>query len=243
MKNFLIALQFLTILPVKINSGIKESDFGKALLYFPLVGILIGFLLALASIVFAFLPNLVTGSLLIIILIVISGGIHLDGLCDTCDGFYGLKPKQDMLNIMRDSRTGVMGVIGVVTILLLKFTLIVSIPGQYLCKSLIIMAVFSRWSQAFACYASSYARKDGKAKDFIDHAKRTDIAVGGAATLIIFLIAAQLKGIAVFVSALICVFLFIRYSEKKIGGMTGDTIGALSEISEASVLFFILIYL
>ncbi|CAD7776777.1 Adenosylcobinamide-GDP ribazoletransferase [Candidatus Methanoperedenaceae archaeon GB50] len=88
MKKILIALQFLTIFPVEIKS-IKEEEFGKSLLYFPIVGALIGIVLALALFVLDFLPNLIKCSLILIISIVISGGIHLEGFSDTCDGLYG----------------------------------------------------------------------------------------------------------------------------------------------------------
>ncbi|MHC4593839.1 MAG: adenosylcobinamide-GDP ribazoletransferase, partial [Planctomycetota bacterium] len=140
MKQFLIALQFLTILPINIRSEVNEKDFGNSLLYFPVVGILIGLVLCTAAFLFSVLPNLVVGVIILIISIVITGAIHLDGFADTCDGFYGSKPKDKILEIMRDSRVGTMGVVGVVCLLLLKFTLIVSIPREMLWKVLIMMA-------------------------------------------------------------------------------------------------------
>ena len=242
MKRFLIALQFLTILPIKIKSEIKEENFGRSLIYFPIVGILIGILLAVSSHIFVFLPRLVLGAFILLISIIVTGGIHLDGFADTCDGFYGSKPKEKILEIMRDSQIGVMGVIGIVCLLLLKFTLIVNIPKDILWKSLIMMTTFARWSQSFACYTSKYARREGKAKYFIEYANRKGIILGGLLTFALFLLLVKLKGLILFALVFILIFLFINYVKKKIGGMTGDTIGATSEVAEVAVLFFTLIF-
>lgn len=241
MKRFLIALQFLTILPVRIKSEIRETDYGRSLLYFPVAGILIGLALAGVSIFLGFLPDLVMAVCVLIFSIIITGGIHLDGFADTCDGFYGSKPKEEILKIMRDSRIGVMGVVGIMCLLLLKFALIVSIPQDYLWKSLIIMAAFSRWAQALACLVSKYARSEGKAKFFIEYARKRDIVIGGIFTFALFLLVAKVKGVLIFALILLCVLLCIEFVKKKIGGMTGDTIGTTSEIAEVATLFSIFV--
>ncbi len=243
MKSFKIALQFLTILPLRIESKLKEEDFGRALLYFPLVGLLIGFLLCSIAAIFSFLPNLVLAALILIASIVITGGIHLDGFSDTGDGFYGRNSRERILEIMRDSRIGVMGVIGIVSILLLKFTLFTSMPKGILWKSLIMMPVFARWSQVFVCFYSKYARREGKAKCFIEHAGKKELILGAFFTIMIFLLLAKVTGLILFTLAFFPVFIFTNYAKNKIGGMTGDTIGAASEIAEVSVLLFTLICL
>ncbi len=242
MKEFLIALQFLTILPVQIKAEIKAKDFGKALFYFPIVGMLIGLLLSLVALLLGFLPDLVIGAAVLAVSVIITAGIHLDGFADTCDGFYGSRPKEEILKIMRDSRIGVMGVAGVVILLLLKFTLLVSIPRDFLWKSLMMMAAFARWSQGFSCLTSGYARRQGKAKFFIEYASEKDVIRAGLLTLALFLLLAGLKGALIFIMAFLCVLLFTEYVKRKIGAMTGDTIGATSEIAEAALLFFALVF-
>ncbi len=244
MKRFLIALQFLTIFPIKIKSEIKEKDFGASLLYFPLIGLLIGLLLSVSAILLSFLPflpALLKGALILLISIITTGGIHLDGFADTCDGFYGNRPKEKILEIMKDSHIGTMGVIGVVSLLLLKFSLIVSFPAGFLWKALIMMSVFSRWFQVMACFSACYARQEGKAKYFIEYAGKKEVFIGGIFTLGLFLLLMQLKGVIIFFLSMLSVLLFLHYIRKKIGGMTGDTIGAVSEITEVSTLFSILI--
>lgn len=239
MKEFLIALQFLTILPVRL-SGLKESDFGKSLVYFPAVGMLIGFILTLSLFVFGLLPPLVTSVSILVISIVITAGIHLDGFADTCDGFYGFKSKEEILEIMRDSHIGTMGAIGIVCLFLFKFAILTATPKETLWKSLIMMAAFSRWTQALACFVSTYARDEGKAKYFIEYADRKAVFTGGLFTLAIFLLLANFKGLILFIISLIPIFLFISYIKRRIGGMTGDTIGATSEIAEALIFLFCL---
>jgi len=241
LNKFLIALQFLTIFPVKISSQIEEKDFGRSLIYFPVIGALIGIVLASSSFLFGILPNMVAGALILILSVVITGGIHLDGFSDTCDGFYGNHPKEKILGIMRDSRVGTMGVTGVASLLLLKFSLIVSMPRHNLWIALVIMAVFARWSQVMACYMSGYARNEGKAKYFIEYAGRKEIVIGTIVTLGVFLLLMRIEGAVLFFISILPVFLFIEYIKRKIGGMTGDTIGAISEASEVLILFLYLL--
>jgi adenosylcobinamide-GDP ribazoletransferase len=241
MKVFLIALQFLTILPIRLRGEIRKEDFGKALLYFPAVGLLIGLVLFTGAFVFSFLPALVKAALILLISFVITGGLHLDGLADTCDGLLSNKPREEILKVMDDSHIGTMGVAAVALVLLLKFSLLAGIPEAFLGKALILLAVFSRWIQVLACFSSSYARQDGKAKYFIEYATEKELFIGLLFTLILFYLFLNLRGLILFLFSLICVFLFLHWIKRKIGGMTGDTIGALSEIAEIFVLFFALI--
>lgn len=236
MKQLLIALQFLTILPVKIKSEIKERDFGASLIYFPLVGAFIGLLLVSVIIIFGFLPYLVKVALVLITYIIITGAIHLDGFADTCDGFYAGRSKEEVLAIMRDSHIGTMGVIGLICLLLLKFTLLISIPEETLWKFLVTMVAFGRWSQVFACYASKYARQEGKAKYFIEYAGVKEILVATLFTLGLFFVLLKARGLVSFFISALAVFLFVNFVKRKTGGMTGDTIGATSETAEVLML-------
>ncbi|MFH1199232.1 MAG: adenosylcobinamide-GDP ribazoletransferase [Candidatus Omnitrophota bacterium] len=242
MKSFFIALQFLTILPIRIKGELKEGDFGKALTFFPVIGALLGtFLFALAYYL-RNSPPLFSAALILVIYTILTGAIHLDGLADTCDGFYAGKTKENILRIMRDSAIGTMGVIGIILILLLKFSLIASFPRVAdLGKALIVALSFSRWSQAVACLNSSYARQDGKAKFFLKGARKIDIALGGLFSLGLFILFFNWQGIFIFILSLLITLLFISYSKRRINGMTGDTIGALNEIMEVTVLSLALI--
>ena len=243
MKRLLIALQFLTIIPFNIKGKIEGEDFGGSLVYFPIIGLLIGLFLAGITYISEFLPPLVTGVLILVAWMAITGGIHLDGFADTCDGFYGNRLKEDILKIMRDSRIGTMGAAGIAMLLLFKFTILSSIRSEDLWKVLIMTAVFARWSQVFACSTSKYARDEGKAEYFIKYAKKTDMFTGALFILILNWFMMGIKGVILFALSAATIFLFIQYVKRKIGGMTGDTIGATNEIAEAAALLFSLILL
>jgi adenosylcobinamide-GDP ribazoletransferase len=243
MKRFLIAIQFLTILPFNIKGRIGEEDFGKSLIYFPIVGLLLGLFLVSIAYISLSLPPMVRSILILVAWIVITGGIHLDGFADTCDGFYGTRPKEEILKIMRDSRIGTMGAAGVVMLLLFKFAMLSSIRPEDLWKVLVMTVVFARWSQVLACYTSRYAREEGKAKYFIEYAKKADMFIGALFTLILNWFLMGIKGVILFALLLATIFLFIKHVKRKIGGMTGDTIGATNEIAEAAALLFSLILL
>jgi adenosylcobinamide-GDP ribazoletransferase len=242
-KRFLVALQFLTVLPVRIRSEIAPEDFGRSLRYFPLIGLLLGLALSGAALLLSFLPHPVTAVLILTMSIVLTGGIHLDGFADTCDGLGGLRPKEKILEIMRDSRVGVMGVTGLFCLLSLKGVLIASMPPGILWKLLILMTVLARWSQVLVCCTSSYARAEGKARYFVEYAGRRDFFAAGLLTVVVFLFLAQLRGLVLLSLSLLPLLLFITYVKRRIGGVTGDVIGAASEIGEVAVLFFGLIYL
>ncbi len=241
MKYFLLALQFLTILPIKIKSKVREKDFGRSLAYFPAVGALMGLTLAVLAGFFSFLPNMVLAALILIASIVISGGLHLDGFADTLDAFYGNRSKDEMLEIMRDSRVGVMGVLGIVSLLILKFSVLSALPMYILWRALIIAFAFARCCQVYACYTSKYARSEGKAEHFIKHAGKRQFLISSLFTLALTFLLTGFRGVVLLAIASVPVLLFVSYAKRKIGGMTGDTIGAVSEIAEASALLFTLL--
>ena len=242
MKNFLIALQFLTIFPIKINGELKEEDFGKSLTYFPIVGAVIGLVLVLSVFILKFLPIHVESALILIISVFTCGGMHLDGFIDTCDGFYGNNPPKRILEIMKDSHVGAMGVIGVVCLLILKYSLFISLlPFEGFWKVIFLMAVFSKFMQVAACYKTNYPRKEGKAKYFVGKTTLKQLIFGLIFTAGLFTVLLKINGIIIFIlSAVIMLFIINRF-KKKIDGMTGDTVGAVSEISEVLVLYFSLV--
>ncbi|MCG2702936.1 MAG: adenosylcobinamide-GDP ribazoletransferase [Candidatus Omnitrophica bacterium] len=239
MNKLLIALQFLTIFPVRIKGTLKEKDLAASLAYFPLAGLFIGILSWLVFFCLSrFLSVQSAVMIALAVSVVCSGGMHLDGLADTADGFYAGKDKEHTLSIMRDSRIGAMGVIAIVLILLLKVSLLTGLSLDAAGKVLIMMHVFSRWSMVLACYRLDYARAEGKAGAFMRYASKKEVIVSGAICVSVFLAAGGIKGIAVFLSGLVPVFGFMQLSRKKINGMSGDTLGALNEVAEVSALFF-----
>lgn len=244
MKDLLVALQFLTILPISITSKVKKESFGRALAWFPFVGALIGLALSLSTFLFVILPQAAVAALIVAGSVIITGGIHLDGFADTCDGLYGFTSKERALEIMRDSRIGSMAAAGIVILLILRFSLFLSIPQEVIWKYLVLMAAFARWSQVLACFSSEYARGgEGKGRYFIEYAGLGKLIISGVFILALFILLLGVKGLALFIASLLPVFALIHYIKVKIKGMTGDTIGAINEVAEATVLLFGLIFL
>ncbi len=243
MRQFLIAIQFLTTLPVRIQGTWDEKDFKGILAYFPLVGACLGLVLALTAQVLAFMPPLAMVACVLACYVILTGALHIDGLADTCDGILSGRPKEKILEIMQDSRIGAMGSTAIGILLILKFAFVASLLQEGLWAMLIVMPVVGRWAQVLACCLSGYARADGKALYFFKYAHRNDIISGTLFSLGVTVLLLGIKGLFLFMLTVIPVIAFIKFVESKINGMTGDTVGATSEIAELAALFIGLIIL
>lgn len=238
MKEFLSALQFLTIIPIRIKS-ISEKNLAASLIYFPVVGFLISLALFIVLKLFSILGfGYITQSAVVVVaLIIITGGLHLDGLADTFDAMLSRKNKDQMLNIMRDSHIGAMGVLGLISMILLKINLLFSINFSLMLISLILMCVLSRYGMVLSIFLFPYARTDGKAKVYIDGITGKIILITTIVTLFIVFLFWQFKGLLIMAIVSVFSYIFSNAMTNKIGGITGDTLGALCEINELVVLF------
>ncbi|MFH1394550.1 MAG: adenosylcobinamide-GDP ribazoletransferase [Candidatus Omnitrophota bacterium] len=243
MKHFILAVQFLTILPVKIKAKITSRDLGKALTYFPMVGAVIGSLSAVTYIAFSFLSKDIGVAMVLIVSSVLTGAIHLDGFGDACDGFYGTNSKEKVLDIMRDSRIGAIGVIGLICLFLLKFVLLMSVPPNIFWKTIIVMTMFARWIQVAVCFRFDYVREEGKAKSFMDYVTKKEFFLATVFLISFVFVLTGVKGIAIVLISTLPVMFFTKRVKKRITGMTGDTIGAASEIAEITFLLFLIIFM
>lgn len=242
MNQFLLAIQFLTIIPVRTRELTWEGNFSGAIVYFPLVGFLLGLILAglnsfLSSLAFnPFLINVI----LVCSLAILTGALHLDGLADTFDAFSSGKDRQATLEIMRDPHIGTMGVLSLISVILLKIAVLSSLGGAKNI-SLIIMCVLSRWSLMLPIHIFDYARVEGKAKVFFLGLSSTRFILVSLVTLLFSGLIWNWKGLVVFTAALVFSYSFSRFVNKKISGMTGDTLGATLELNEVLILLICLI--
>jgi len=243
MQRFIIALQFLTIIPFYKNLKVAEENLGKSMLYFPLVGLLIGGCLVCSNEILSFiLPRVVVDGLLIVLLVLITGSIHLDGLADTIDGIGSGRDKTEKLRIMKDGKVGAMGAVGVFLVLMLKYGALTSVPHAIKYQSLVLMPMMGRWSQVVVAYFSDYAGLEkGLGSPFTTY---VSFFIFIATTIMAFLVAFCLllfKG--VFIAGLIGLLCFItsQLFNRSLGGVTGDILGASSEIVEVAVLIMILV--
>jgi len=242
MKILLLALQFLTILPIRIKN-VTPDEIGRSMIFFPVAGYLIGLL---ASGIFIFLgsleiPDLAASVIIIVSMTLITGGIHLDGLSDTADAFLSRKPKDSMLAIMRDSHAGVMGNLTVICVLLLKIAFLFSVQGYFKISALLLACTISRWGQVFQISLFPYARTEGKGKVYSDQKNRGIFIVASAITFFVSWAIFHSNGILLMGGAGLTAYLTGTVCARKIGGVTGDTLGASSEILEVMVLFFMVL--
>lgn len=237
MKSFLIALKFLTIFPLAKELELQEETLAKSAKYFPLIGILIGSILVGVYFLFSFIfPPIIVSVIILISLTWITRGFHLDGFIDTVDGLFGGMDKDERLKIMKDVQIGSFGVIALVSLLLLKFTLILELSSQKLFPLVLILTPgFSRWSMVLSMPLYFYPRNKGTGS-FTKLVKKRDVLI---ASIIMFIFAIgllRLEGLILLFSAFIFMLLITQLISRKIGGMTGDTYGALNEIMEVIIL-------
>lgn len=255
-----LAFQFLTILPVPYGrpDSIDEKDIGGSSAYFPLVGLVQGMLVSLLYVlVVNIFPLDVTAGLLIALLTVSNGGFHLDGLSDTFDALASRKNRERRLEIMKDSTTGPIGVVSIVLVLLLKYLSLKNILAaseSWAFTALILFPVVGRWAMVPALYHGMSARQDGLGKVFLENTGKPELLIASASAFIIALLAV-LSGshrafnpflvvkIVVLLSLVYALsFGLVKYFERAFGGMTGDNLGATSEITEVLWLLVFLIY-
>ncbi len=236
--SFLLALQFLTVIPIKIKH-IYEKQISRSVVYFPLIGLLLGLILAGTNnllLILNFAP-LIISIILVILLAALTGGIHLDGLADTFDAFSCRKNKEEMLAIMRDSHIGVMGVLSLVSIILLKIAFLYSVSTRLKIISLFLMCTLSRWSLVLTMFLFPYAREEGKAKVFIKGVNFRIFILSTIITIVGTLALWRIKGLLIFIIVAMGSYIIGKFITNKIGGMTGDTLGAVNELMEALILF------
>ncbi len=241
--SFPAAFQFLTSIPLPGRREVSPEQLGRATAYFPVVGLIIGLIRAgLNWLLSLILPSAVVNALLIVVLVVITGALHLDGFVDTCDGIAGHKAVEDRWRVMHDSRAGAFGIVGVVLLLLVKYVSLNSIPEVFMMATLIFMPVVSRWAMVYAIFVYPYARPSGLGTAFKQATRWPQFT---AATIITFAVAVALfpffsiTGLLLIFGIWIITALFSVYLKRKFAGLTGDTYGAINEIAEVLVLVFV----
>jgi adenosylcobinamide-GDP ribazoletransferase len=234
LSGILAAFQFLTLLPVKRN--FDAGQLGRSSVYFPLVGLTIGLILTAFYFVFRAFPDSVANILLLVLLVVLSGGIHLDGLADTMDGIAGHRTAEQRLAIMRDSRIGGFGAIGLVLLLLVQYVALNSlagVPEALIVATLILSPVASRWAMVYAIYAFPYARPAGLGRVYKDAVTWRHFAIATVFVLAVSVALLGPYGLAIVAGVWVVTSLAAFYLKHQLGGLTGDTYGAINELAIA----------
>jgi adenosylcobinamide-GDP ribazoletransferase len=266
MKQILLAIQFLTIIPVRVGGTCTQMELAGSTSFFPLAGALQGVLMALtAAAALKLFPVEVASVLVIAALMLSNGGFDMDGLMDTFDALAvkatgdDYRDREKRLAAMKDSAVGATGAMALAMTLLLKYTLIThllrSFPLAVSLCALFIIPVFSKWINVPAMYHGVSARKDGLGQLFIEAIKAGNVVAASLCLLVLYLGAEQfLKAgfpamqtimlfSGLFLSLYLLALLAAWYTRKKFGGLTGDCFGALSEITEILLLLAVPIWL
>ena len=233
-RRMLLSFQIMSRIPVNLALPCESEDMLGSMVYFPLVGAAVGGLMALA----AWLGHLLTGSYLaaaalaVLVDVLVTGGIHMDGLGDTCDGFFSGRERDRILEIMHDSRMGTFGGLGLMLTLLLKFAFIAAalerLGGSALGLTF-AAPVLSRMCVVLLERIGQSARKGmGSAYVVGMNWRHVAAAFGVGAALLLVVRPVTLLGIPV---AAALAYLFNAYFNRKLGGLTGDTLGAANELS------------
>lgn len=233
MKHFISALQFLTILPL---GKPRDLDAPKTIPWFPVVGLAIGLILVLGDYLFSMLwPVTIVSLLDVLLLAILSGGLHLDGLGDTADGLLSHRPPERILAIMRDSRIGVMGLLAIAFILAIKWAGINSLENHRALYLLIIPA-YSRGAMMFGIKFIRYGRpQGGMGADFFS-GKSSIYALSIILLPVFFSFWLRLDSVWLNGSFIVMTVLILLYYNRRMGCITGDMLGAMAEIEEAVLL-------
>jgi adenosylcobinamide-GDP ribazoletransferase len=258
--EFLLALQFLTRVPVTVRGTVTEKEVARSMAYFPLIGLLLGLAAAAVHTLTALvLPVPVSDLIAIAFLIIVTGNMHGDGLMDTADGLFSGRPRDGMLEIMKDSRVGAHGVTAGVLNILFKFVLLGLIPaGPAKIMALIIVPALGRWTQVYGAAMFPYARTGGGTGSFTNNVGRRELTIASVAAMAAVivlpafagalaypvplkgLLTGALKGIGLAAAVTAGTAGLGRYISGKLGGLTGDTYGAMNECTEVLALIVLL---
>lgn len=242
MKNFILMLQFFTRIPININLEVKEEEFPKGIVYFPLVGLVIGLIDAISFVIFYKAINSITAIILMVLTnIMITGALHLDGLADTCDGIFSSRKKDKMLEIMKDSRLGTNGAVAIFFDLALKIALLVAIPVKFIIPIIIASNVLSRTMLVLICKVGTYARPEGGLGNlFIGKISKVTMVIAIVIGTILSLLLLGKATIIILPVIIGATLIINRYISSKIGGITGDVLGATNELMEILILLMFL---
>ena len=235
---FFAAWRFLTIFPAPPCAGGREAEYlRRSLPLFPLVGLLLGTLAWLFSLAAVRLVPVPAAAMLVVAaLAVFSGGLHLDGLADSCDGLFSHRGRGRALDIMRDSRIGTMGAIGITLALLAKFACLSSLPRDALPAAALVVPLGGRVGMSIVMAALPYARESGMGNMIAVDSPTRRIAIGCAWLAAVLGTAwgpgGIVVGFAAWAPTILAWTLFLR---KRLGGATGDTFGAASELGEVAI--------
>jgi adenosylcobinamide-GDP ribazoletransferase len=243
LKGFLLALQFLTKITLKRDIAATPQEIGRSGMWFPVVGLVLGLVLVGLNILLGpRLPEIVVSIILVLTLIALSGGLHLDGFIDSVDGLYAGATPQEVLEVMGDTKVGSMGVIALFGLLLLKTFSLNALDSPYKNAALLIMPVLGRWCMLYAASRYTYARQEaGLGQVFTQENNLQRFITASIFPIFVTLLLMRFMGVWLVLLVFFSAVGLAGILSKRIGGMTGDSLGAINEVMEVAVLLFLLL--
>ena len=254
MKEFFIALQFLTRIKIVTQTVWTEESFGKSVKYFPAVGAVLGIIYSLViAILFWIMPdaNIFIGAIGFCTAIILTGAIHCDGLADSADGLFSGRDKDKILEIMKDSRAGSFAVVSLILVAILNISALAElarISVIWICAAIYSAPIIGRLAMVYVIKKFPYARPAGIGKAFSIYATNKIFLIALIETILFLLpiILLDAKIFLISMSAMIISIIFAncagKFSTKKIGGVTGDIYGAVEILAETlTIIIFLLI--
>jgi adenosylcobinamide-GDP ribazoletransferase len=243
LRTFLFAWQFLTAIPLSRSThDAKPEELAASMSWYPMVGCLLGLLLVAADVALAqaFLSQ-VTNIVLIVLLVILTRGLHQDGLADTIDGLAGGRTAQARLAIMRDSHIGAIGATGLFLALALRYAGLNAVPAGEHIAVLMSMPVIGRWAMVVGAFQVTYARSGGGlAQPFLAHLSWRHITVAtGIAGLALTLLLGPWAALGCLLIGATLIRLSTAWFHRMFGGVTGDLLGATNEVAE--ILFIVIV--
>ena len=243
LKRFVIMVQFLTAIPIRRDLNATEQDYGKGLMFAPLVGLLMGGLMAVPLLLLYRLLELQSSAVLsavtVVFYILLSGGLHLDGLGDTADGLFSNRSKERMMEIMRDSRVGTNAVLVLICVVMLNYSFFTycfsELPFHQAMRLVVIFPVCGRIGSLISAGLSTYARSGpGLGKSFIDCCGAREVFIGAVLYAGCFFLIWGLHGLVFAVFPVLTSIGLTKWLAGKLdGAMTGDMLGAVCELNQA----------
>jgi adenosylcobinamide-GDP ribazoletransferase len=243
MKVLLLALQFLTAIPVRVSGEIGPRLTAQAMAWFSVVGLMLGAVLALFDVgLRAVFPPAVGAALLLAAWVALTGALHLDGFLDCCDGLLAARPPERRLEILRDTRVGAFAVVGAICLLLVKFAALLELPVGYRMAALLVIPALSRAAMVYAARAYPYARSEpGLGQLFREGLTWREVIVAAAVAILAAGLALGVAGLALALCVWLMTVTIAWWVRRRIPGLTGDVYGAIDELAEVGALLCLLV--
>ena len=237
MRSFIIAIQFLTRLPVPAIGEISQRENGRSLLYYPLVGLVIGLLLSGLNWILVDTPDGLQAALLLSTWVLITGALHLDGLADSADAWLGgLGDKERTMTIMKDPRSGPAAIVLIVLLLLIKFAALQAIVADNNWLVLILAPLLARTVLPLLFQTTPYVRVGGLGSSMSEHVSSLEGILLPLLISLGVIIVMGWSGLLLIIAVIVSFMLLRTMMIRRLDGTTGDTAGALVEVIEAVVL-------